>query len=617
MAYGQERQIARVNARTPKRRRFRNLVQPFAGNPDFFSSARSFAPPAGSNLGEADRLGGYYIDFGLKTDAARWPPGWLQPRDKQLHIATVQWGLGAYERYLNGEGEAWLDAALAAGDYLLSIQQRGGIRDGGWAHWMPMPHTYFLPPPWLSAITQGEAASFLVRLFSETGHERFADGARRALSPMGIPVGRGGLLAELEGLPFYEEYPSHPASYVLNGQIFALWGFRDVGIGLGDAAARAAFEQGVDALAKQIHLYDTGAWSRYELYPHPLTNVASAAYHLLHITQLGVLERIAPRPELSDALARFERYRTSWEKRSAAFARKVAFRLVVPRSKALAHRLPWNKRVRRRRGGEDGDVIALCYHAISAEWESVLSVTPARFEEQLRLLADRGYSGVTFSEAVLEENRSPQVAITFDDGYASTAEIALPILERMGMRATVFVPTDFMDAEGPMSWKGVEQWAVGQQSADLRPLSWEQIRRLADAGWEVGSHSTRHDRLPELGDAELAEALRRSREELEARLGRPCLSIAYPYGAYDERVLRAAAAAGFVTAATIPKRHSAHSDLSWPRTGVYRPDSMRVFRLKISRSSRRLHRTRAWEWLAAPARFLLRGARSGRADQAT
>ncbi len=257
-------------------------------------------------------------------------------------MANIQWGLGAYERYVNGEGEEWLGAALAAGEHLLATQHEGGLQDGGWRHFFPMPHTYEIPPPWLSAIAQGEAASLLVRLHLQTGEARFALAARRALLPMSVPVSEGGMYAELDGAPFVEEYPTRPSSFVLNGAIFALWGYRDVGIGLGESAELERFEALTSALAANLDRWDTGFWSRYDLFPHRISNIASPAYHLLHIRQLEVLDRLSTRPELRAVKNRFQEYRGSAGCRRKAMTRKVAFRLVVPRNAALAHRLPWN-----------------------------------------------------------------------------------------------------------------------------------------------------------------------------------------------------------------------------------------------------------------------------------
>ena len=83
------------------------------------------------------------------------------------------------------------------------------------------------------------------------------------------------------------------------------------------------------------------------------------------------------------------------------------------------------------------DGIVLCYHALSPTWEADLSTTPERFERQLELLVRRGYRGVTFEQAV----RAPHertVAVTFDDAYRSVLELARPILDRLGLPATVF-----------------------------------------------------------------------------------------------------------------------------------------------------------------------------------
>ena len=63
-----------------------------------------------------------------------------------------------------------------------------------------------------------------------------------------------------------------------------------------------------DVLAGNIERWDTGYWSLYDLFPHPLPNVASGAYHALHITQLNAMQLIDPRPEYAAAIERFERY---------------------------------------------------------------------------------------------------------------------------------------------------------------------------------------------------------------------------------------------------------------------------------------------------------------------
>jgi len=309
-------------------------------DPSFFSSTRSFSTEVGTLIrpGEA---AGYYIDFRFKAEQPSWPPDWLEAPERQLHVATTQWALGCYERYLHGEGDAWLAAAIGAADHLISEQERSGPGAGGWPHGMPMPHTYRLDPPWLSSMAQGEGASLLVRIHKETGEGRYAEAAELALAPMRRPVSEGGVLADLGGGPFYEEYPTDPASYVLNGGIYSIWGVYDVGIGLGSKDAAAEFELAVDTLAANLHRYDTGYWSLYDLYPHPVPNIASSAYHALHVVQLRAMQLIAPRPEFTETAERFQEYTASRRNRGRAFFNKSAFRLAVPRNRVLARRMPW------------------------------------------------------------------------------------------------------------------------------------------------------------------------------------------------------------------------------------------------------------------------------------
>jgi heparosan-N-sulfate-glucuronate 5-epimerase len=290
----------------------------FGGLRRFLST--TFSEPLGKRI-EPGRVHGYYLDLTVKaTDPAR-------PPDGPLPATLCQWGLGAYERHLAGEDEGWLAAAVSCGERLVGEQGH----EGGWPHREPMRHTFALDPPWLSALAQGQGASLLVRLHLETGDGAFAEAARRALLPLAVPAGEGGVEARLDGRPFPEEYPTDPPSFVLNGAIFALWGCYDVGVGLGDDAAARAFRDGAAGLAGSLDRWDTGYWSRYDLYPHPLTNVSSAAYHRLHVDQLRALHMLAPHPEFEETAIRFERYRASRVNRARAFAAKAAFRLRVPR----------------------------------------------------------------------------------------------------------------------------------------------------------------------------------------------------------------------------------------------------------------------------------------------
>lgn len=292
----------------------------------------SFDEPIGSHIGP-DGVRGYYLDMRVKAYDPDPVTAWPFEYRKEAWVVFAQLGLGAYERHLAGDGEEWLALARHVADVLIEHQEHDGARRGAFVHTYDFPHTFPVRAPWISSMAQGEGASLLVRLHLETGEQRYADAARMALEPLSVRTPDGGAMNLLEGRPFPEEYPTEPPSFVMNGAIFTLWGMYDVGRGLGDSDAMAAFEDGVDTLVANLHRWDTGWWSLYDIYPHPQRNVASPAYHTLHVDQLRAMAMIAPREELLLTADRFESYAELRRNRARAFVEKSVFRLRVPRNR--------------------------------------------------------------------------------------------------------------------------------------------------------------------------------------------------------------------------------------------------------------------------------------------
>ncbi len=256
------------------------------------------------------------------------------------------------------------------------------------------------------------------------------------------------------------------------------------------------------------------------------------------------------------------------------------------------------------------DVLVLCYHAVSETWRAALSVTPDEFERQLSLLHRQGYMGVTVERALTDPPGRRVLAVTFDDAYRSVLELARPILESFGMVASVYAVTGWPGRPGPMSWPGIDQWIGGPHEHELACMGWGELRELADGGWEVGSHTRSHPRLTDLDGASLDDELAASRADCERALGRPCESIAYPYGAVDERVVEAAGRAGYSFGLTLPRTLHTPRPLHWPRVGIYHVDSGWRFRAKTSPAVRRIRGSTAWDSVDG-ARRRLAGARGG------
>lgn len=225
------------------------------------------------------------------------------------------------------------------------------------------------------------------------------------------------------------------------------------------------------------------------------------------------------------------------------------------------------------------DSLVLCYHAVSDAWDQPMAVRPAALRSQLVRLLRKGFRAVTFSEAV--RSASPRtVAITFDDGFRSTYDRALPILAELEVPATVFVPTALMGG-GPLAWPGFDA-GPSAPAEELLPLSWAQVAELAAAGWEVGAHSRTHPRLTAVDDDTLWNELAGARQECERQMGQPCRTVAYPFGDLDERVQQAAGAAGYTLGAALGPHRARPGPLAVPRVGVYRCDSPARFALKVS-----------------------------------
>lgn len=176
---------------------------------------------------------------------------------------------------------------------------------------------------------------------------------------------------------------------------------------------------------------------------------------------------------------------------------------------------------------------ALMYHHVGPFRPGVLrewTISPEQFESQIRWLARRGYAGIRPSDWLrwLREGTGlPEkpVMITFDDGYADTAEFALPILRKYGFAGVVFVVTDRIGK--------TNVWDESKGSGTLPLMTAEAIRYWAEQDIEFGAHSRSHADLTELSGEELTAEVTGSKRDLDALLGVPTCAFAYPYGKYN------------------------------------------------------------------------------------
>jgi peptidoglycan/xylan/chitin deacetylase (PgdA/CDA1 family) len=246
-----------------------------------------------------------------------------------------------------------------------------------------------------------------------------------------------------------------------------------------------------------------------------------------------------------------------------------------------------------------------------------LCVRPAELEAQLAEIVRR-YEVIGL-DALLSARRGEaslprrSVLLTFDDAYTDFAANAWPILTGMSLPAVVFVPTDFAARPDLAFWwerlyelvvlagpRGVIDTPIGplrvhsprtrraafgrlrsyvkaegegevrailaqlESAVDAPParghaLGWGELRQLAAAGATLAPHSKTHRLLPQLDDSTLRMELEEPRMDLEREIGASPPAVAYPSGAHDARVRKAARSAGYELAFTT-------------RRGIHRPD---------------------------------------------
>ncbi|MGY2130539.1 polysaccharide deacetylase family protein [Blastococcus sp. SYSU DS0617] len=180
------------------------------------------------------------------------------------------------------------------------------------------------------------------------------------------------------------------------------------------------------------------------------------------------------------------------------------------------------------------------YHSISpsdAPDPHRLRVHPERLDRHLRLLARLGLRGVSLGELLRarEQGRAGGlVGLTFDDGYTDFLDHAVPALERYGMTGTLYVVAGCLG--------GANDWDDGPR---LPLVDADQVRAVAAAGHEVGSHTMTHPRLAGADPAALAAEVGQSRRVLEDVLQSEVPGFCYPYGDFDDAAAEAVRAAGY------------------------------------------------------------------------
>lgn len=219
--------------------------------------------------------------------------------------------------------------------------------------------------------------------------------------------------------------------------------------------------------------------------------------------------------------------------------------------------------------------IVLLYHAVGS---GPMATTTDQFRQQMQWLA--GVARVVPVDALLGAESVPglQVAITFDDGYSSVRDGALPILAAMELPAALYLNTGCIgEKEAHPS-----RTELGHYPGETF-MRWTDVEALAQAGWTVGSHGVDHlDLTQEPADA-CKRQLVQSRDEINRRLHLDCVHFAYPWGRNTAQLRALAAQCGYRYAAG--GRHgplrTGFDPMAFPRINVAQDYSLEDFKAVV------------------------------------
>lgn len=165
---------------------------------------------------------------------------------------------------------------------------------------------YNLKAPWASAMAQGEVVSFYLRMHQILKKDSLLQTAQKAYQFLKIDYKDGGVRRRDEkGYLWFEEYPSDPPSYVLNGFIYTLFGLYDLYRVTKSNEVKQDIDQSIETLKNNLHRFDAGYWSNYDLYYKEL--VRYYYQKNVHIPQLQILYILTKEPI-------FDKYAKKWKK---------------------------------------------------------------------------------------------------------------------------------------------------------------------------------------------------------------------------------------------------------------------------------------------------------------
>ena len=224
-------------------------------------------------------------------------------------VTIAQYGLEQYSNYIETSNQEYYKKAKIQADYLLKIQDKENGKFYYNYNFKVGGTNQTMKAPWSSAMAQGQVISLFARMYYVSKDKTYLEAAQLAMKSLTIDVEDGGLCADFFGHPYYEEYPTIPASYTLNGFMFTLIGLHDLYSISGDKQAKQLYDDGIETLEYCLPFYDSTGISLYHLGHLTDKNLplhTSEKYHNIHVAQLKIINQF-------ENNATFMYYSERWE----------------------------------------------------------------------------------------------------------------------------------------------------------------------------------------------------------------------------------------------------------------------------------------------------------------
>ena len=217
----------------------------------------------------------------------------------------------------------------------------------------------------------------------------------------------------------------------------------------------------------------------------------------------------------------------------------------------------------------------LCYHNLNPTVPGSMSMTPKKFESQIKWIKDNGFTVISLKDAVeyLQGKRASlpakSVVITADDGWQSVYTYMVPIVKKYNIPVTLFIYPETI-------------------SNGKNAMTWDELKELQQTGlFDIQGHTYSHPNFKQAKKRMSADGYEKfvknelvnSKKILEDKLGIKVTLLAWPFGIYNDYLEQQAANAGYTMAFTIDYRSANRNDraMAQPRFMIIDAESAKMF----------------------------------------